>query len=186
MLDGPKRIVGGGESINILDPSLVIEGYFTDLDIKYARETDYLMLSYVEEESDIAAALKLRPDAKIVAKIESKKGLDWVRKVYPKYRGKVTLMAARGDLYVEMGRPDKILGALKEIIKADPNAIVASRIFGSLNENSRPICSDITDIACMLEMGYRTFMVGDDICFNRDKLLLSLDMLAAIARNYGV
>ncbi|PIS21567.1 hypothetical protein COT51_02095 [candidate division WWE3 bacterium CG08_land_8_20_14_0_20_41_15] len=192
MLDGPQRVVGGGESINILDPSLEIEGYFTDLDLRYieaARKNDIhtFMLSYVENDSDIDGLLKLDEKAKGVAKIESKKGLEWVEKSYRKYRSSVRLMAARGDLYVEVGiaRPDKILNPLKLIAKSDPTAILASRILTSLRNNPRPTCSDITDIACMLEMGYEHFMIGDDICFNEGSLFLALDILTAISSKYS-
>jgi len=189
MLDGPRRIVGGGESINILDPSLEIEGFFTDLDQRYiaaARENGLhnYMLSYVEQESDIHEMLELDPDARIIAKIESLQGVAWVRAVYPKFRDRVRLMAARGDLYVEVGRPDRILGALRQIIAADPEAVLASRILTSLRDNPRPSCADMTDVAAMLGLGYRTFMVGDDICFNRDMLLLGLDILTAIEREW--
>ncbi len=187
MLDGPKRIVGGGESINILDPSLEIEGFFTTTDLEYiaaAKEVGlhYYMLSYVEQSSDIDALLELDPEAQIIAKIESQKGLDWVKSGYKKYAKRVRLMAARGDLYVEIGisRPEKVLSALTTIIKADPKAVVASRILTSLRDSSRPTCADITDIGYLLGIGYRNFMVGDDICFDRSTLLLALDILNAI------
>jgi pyruvate kinase len=191
MLDGPQRVVGGGESINILDPSLEIEGYFTDTDIKYIEAglkagIHTYMLSYVEEESDVDELLKMDPEAIVLAKIESMKGLEWVKNIYPKYKKNVRLMAARGDLYVEVGRPDKILRPLKEIIKADQNAVLASRILPSLRNSPNPACTDITDIACMLEMGYRTFMIGDDICFSKDSLMLAIDILGAIGDDYEI
>ncbi len=189
MLDGPQKIVGGGESINITDPSLEVEGYFTDLDLRYikaAGETGihHYMVSFVEENSDLESLLEKDPHAVIVAKIESLKGLQWVAKHYSRYRGKVRLMAARGDLYTEVGRPDHIVGALKEIISADPGAIAASRILGSLKANPRPACADIMDLACLMQMGYRSFMLGDDICFNRELLLLALDIVNAMAGHY--
>jgi len=189
MLDGPKRVVGGGESINILDPSLEIKGYFTERDLEYIKAAKKVgihtyMLSYVEQESDITDLLDLDPKAKIIAKIESQKGMEWVKLIYLKYRSSVRLMAARGDLYVEMGRPDKILRPLKQIAQADSTAVVASRILASLLRNSRPTCPDITDIACMLEMGYQHFMIGDDVCFDRNLLMLALDILNAIDQNY--
>jgi pyruvate kinase len=191
MLNGPKRVVGGGESINILDPSLEILGNLTENDINYINIAKDLgihtyMLSYVEQDSDITDVLDLDSEAKIVAKIESIKGLQWVASGYAKFKDKVRLMAARGDLYVEVGvnRPDRILRALRLIIRTDPTAIVASRILTSLREKSRPICPDITDIDSMLSMGYRHFMVGDDICFDEDALMLGLDMLAAIGEGY--
>jgi pyruvate kinase len=192
MLDGPKRVVGGGESINILDPSLEIEGYFTDLDLKWieaAKKANIhtYMLSYVEQDSDIDDLLKLDPDAIAVAKIESVKGVEWAKNSYIKYSKHLRLMAARGDLYVEVGmpRPEKILKALYKIIKADKTAILASRILTSLREKHRPTCSDITDIACMIQMGYKNFMVGDDICFNEDSLMLALEILTAIGKEYS-
>lgn len=191
MLNGPKRVVGGGESINILDSSLEILGNLTENDVNYikiAKEVGIhtYMLSYVEQDSDITDVLDLDPEAKIVAKIESMKGLNWVRTNFEKYKDRVRLMAARGDLYVEVGvnRPDRILRALRLIIRTDPTAIVASRILTSLRNGPRPICPDITDIDSMLSMGYRHFMVGDDICFDEDSLMLGLDMLKAIGDGY--
>lgn len=189
MLDGPQRVVGGGESINILDPSLEIEGYFTELDLRYIEAAKELgihnfMLSYVEKDEDIDSLFELDEKAKVVAKIESKKGLKWVNKSYKKYISRVRLMAARGDLYVEFGRPDKVLRPLKVIAKSDPTAIVASRILTSLRHSARPTCSDITDIFAMLKMGYGHFMIGDDICFDEGSLMLALDILTAIDKEY--
>ncbi|MFC1608704.1 pyruvate kinase [Patescibacteria group bacterium] len=189
MLDGPERVMGGGESINILDASLEIDGYLTELDREYIEAAKKVgihtyMSSYIEKGSDINEILEIDPDAKITAKIESKKGVEWVRNNYSRYNDRVRLMAARGDLYVEMGRPDKVLAPLRTLIKYNPDAIVASRILTSLSVNPRPTCSDITDIACMFEMGYQHLMIGDDICFNEDVLFLALDILDAIGREY--
>lgn len=189
MLDGPQRLVGGGESINILDPSLEIEGFFTDLDLKFIEAAKSVgihtyMLSYVEQDSDIEAMLELDPKAIIAAKIESKKGLAWVESSYAKYKDQVILVAARGDLYVEVGRPDKILGPLQTIANHDHRAILASRILTSLRKGPVPTCTDITDIAAMLMMGYNTLMIGDDICFNRDSILLALDICGAINKQF--
>jgi len=189
MLDGPERVVGAGESINIVDPSLEIEGFFTGLDEEYIREASSLglhkyMLSFVEEDSDIEKVLALDPKAEIVAKIESERGLEWVRSGYKKFKDNVRLMSARGDLYVEVTRPDKILMALKTIVDADPQAILASRILTSLRNGPRPTCSDITDVYAMLKMGYHNFMVGDDICFKRDSLFLALDILNEIGKEH--
>ena len=48
-------------------------------------------------------------------------------------------MAARGDLYVEVDRPHLILNAMEKIIKADPNAIAASRMLNSLKNTVEPV-----------------------------------------------
>lgn len=189
MLDGPKKVVGSGESINILHPSLEIEGYFTDTDKKYIEAAKKVgmhnyMLSYVEQESDITDLLKRDPDAKILAKIESNKGLDFVDKVYPKYKGKINLMAARGDLYVEVGRPHKILTALRKISEADPEAVVASRLFTGLRQSPYPSCQEICDVGFLREIGYKNYMIGDDICFDEDSLMSSINIMEAIKHDY--
>lgn len=184
-LDGPQRVVGGGESINILDPSLEVEGFFTDLDRRYIEASKAVglhryMLSFVESDSDIEEILALDPEAVIIAKIESQKGLRWAAEGYSRYSDKVRLMAARGDLYTEVGRPDRILAALKAIIKADSQAYAASRILGSLRAGARPSCADITDLGYLYETGYHRFLLGDDICFHKDILLLALDIINSV------
>ncbi len=190
LLDGPQRVVGGGESINILDPSLEVEGFFTDLDRRYIEAARTLglhryMLSFVESSRDIEELLALDHDAVIIAKVESQKGLKWVKEGYHRYTDKVRLMAARGDLYTEVGRPDRILEASKDIIKADSHAYGASRILGSLRGGTRPSCADITDLGYLFEIGYRRFLLGDDICFHKDLLLLALDVIQSIGSDYG-
>lgn len=212
MLDGPKTLIGGGMSINIVHPSLEIEGFFTARDLEYieaAKEADmhHYMLSFVESEDDINQLLKLDPQAIIAAKIESHKGVDFVKEFHSnvkKYEGttsrlpswlggkksakttwdNVRLMTARGDLYNElaMRRAEKILAPMSKIIQADPHAILASRVFNSLVSSPRPSCSDVTDIAYCLSIGYKTFMIGDDICFGIDKLMLALDILGALEK----
>lgn len=184
MLDGPQRIVGPGESINIMSPSLVINGYFTQKDLDYiaaAKEVGIhkYMLSYVESGKDIDALLNLDPKAEAILKIESVKGLKFVREVYPSYKDRAKLMAARGDLFVEVGKPHYILRALKEIVKVDPDAIAASRLFPSLRTDLVPVCSEITDVGYLSEIGYHRFMVGDDVCFHEQSLMSALNLIQA-------
>jgi pyruvate kinase len=187
MLNGPKRVVGPGESINILEPSLKIEGYLTDNDKKYIEAGNKtgvknFMLSYIEQKEDIECLKQYSADAVIVAKIESRKGINFMEK---EYDGKIRLMAARGDLYVELQRPHHIILALETIISKDKNAIAASRIFPSFSEGYEPSCQDISDVDNLMRMGYKTFMLGDDICMNRDSVICGLNLLDAIAEHYG-
>ncbi|MFA6461900.1 MAG: hypothetical protein WCV90_06555 [Candidatus Woesearchaeota archaeon] len=189
MLDGPQRVVGGGESINILHPSLKIKGYFTPRDLEYIEAAkkvgmhDY-MLSYVEKSSDLSDLLERDPLARPVAKIESQPGLEFVTNDYQDWRSRVRLMAARGDLYVEVGKPHQILQATRQIVDADPRAIAASRILGSLKQGYVPDCSDITDIGYLREIGYKRIMVGDDLCFKEEALFSALNLLQAIDNDY--
>ena len=86
MLEGPKRVVGPGESINIVHPSLSIEGFLTETDKRYIESACKVgihnyMLSFTEMQEDIEALYKLDAEAKTVAKIESQKGMNYVKQV---------------------------------------------------------------------------------------------------------
>jgi len=185
-LDGPKRVIGPGESINIIDPSLVTEGYFTETDLRYIEAAyktgihDY-MLSFVESEDDIAKLTDYDRHANIIAKIESKKGLDYVNNFY---KDEFRLMAARGDLFIEVDRPHQILESVENIIEKDKDAIAASRIFSSLAESAEPDCNDITDVAYLMKIGYKTFMLGDEVCLRRESVIGALNLLEAIVSSY--
>lgn len=187
MQDGPKRVVGPGESVNIIDPSLCIEGYFTDTDLRYIEAgqkvgVDTYMLSFVEQRKDVEKFKKIYPQATVVAKIESQKGLRYVRN---EWKGEARLMAARGDLYMEVGKPHDIIRASEDIVCKDAKAIAASRIFESLAHSLEPSCSDIGDADNLLRMGYRTLMFGDEVCMRRESIISALNLLSAIADRYG-
>ncbi|MBI4141186.1 hypothetical protein HY485_05095 [Candidatus Woesearchaeota archaeon] len=181
-LEGPRRVVGPGEAINIPDKSLVIYGGLTNTDKKYIEAATKLgmhdyMLSFVESQTDIAELLRYDNKANIVAKIESKKGLDYVKE---NYDSKTRLMAARGDLYIEVERPHQILEALEAIVVKDKQAIAASRIFESLAKSAEPTSQDITDAAYLMKIGYQTLMLGDDVCLQRESVIGALNLLEAI------
>ena len=94
-------------------------------------------------------------------------------------------MAARGDLYVEVDRPHLILNAMEKIIKADSNAIAASRMLNSVKNPNQPIyCSDICDIGFLIKLGYENFLIGDEICDNREALLDAIGIFEAVAKDY--
>lgn len=196
MLDGPKRVVGPGESINITDPSLEIEGYLTQKDKEYisaakkAGVHNY-MLSYVESADDIEKVFEIDSEANVLAKIESKKGLNFVEKEFSQYQGmfakhknKVHLMAARGDLYVEVSPPHTILNEVKKIVKKDPEAVGASRIMASMNKSPVPSCSDLSDVGYLMMCGYKRLMIGDDLCFDERALISALNVLQGINENF--
>ncbi len=188
LADGPRRLIGPGESVNIIDSSLEIEGNLTDTDIGYLKAMralgmQHVMLSYVQSATDVADVRVHLPDADIVQKIESIKGLDYARKA------KATngrLMAARGDLYVEVGQPHRMLRAMKTVIQADSTAIVASRILNSLAWSATPTSADISDLAWLFSMGYRTLMLGDAICLQKDTVLTALDTIHAVSKELGL
>ena len=185
--DGPHRLVGPGESLNIVDPSLEIEGTLTETDRAYLAAMRELglkrvMLSYVQDPADVVQVKELLPEAEIILKIETQRGLDFVRR-HGAAHGR--LMAARGDLYVEVLRPHRVVGALRDIIAADPQAVVASHILDSLGHHPVPASADIGDVAFLLALGYRTCLLGDMICFQRDSVVAALNLLQAIAGEFA-
>ena len=174
---------GEGASINIPDDSLKINSYLTKIDKEYIEAAKHIglhnyLLSFVETTEDIKELLRLDPDANIIAKIESKKGLHFVKNEFEQIKNNIRLLVARADLYIELDRPHEILGALRLIIKKDPNAIAASRLLESfLDVKSIPLCADFTDLGFLLEIGYKTFLLGDDLCQNEESLLSALGVL---------
>jgi hypothetical protein len=182
--DGPRRLIGPGESVNIVDPSLKIEGTLTETDRAYLaamkeRGLKNVMISFAESPADADEVRALLPGAEVVQKIESLRGLDYIRRDGARHG---RLMAARGDLYVEVARPHHILDALKTVIRANPQAIVASRILDSLAYTPIPDSADLGDLGFLLEIGYRVFMLGDQVCLKRDSVLEALNILGALAK----
>lgn len=186
MLEGPKRVVGPGEAVNIPHHSLRIEGNLTDTDKRYIEAAVKIglhnyMLSFVESQNDVEELKKLDSAARVVAKIESRKSLDYVAN---EWKGEARLMAARGDLFIELQMPHHIIPALEAILAKDKTAIAASRIFPSLAYSLEPASQDIGDADNLLRMGYRTLMFGDDICMQRDSIISGLNLLKAMAARY--
>ncbi len=184
LADGPRRVVGPGESVNLVDPSLVVEGTLTETDHLYldamrALGLGRVMLSFVEQTSDVDELQAALPGAERLLKIESRRGLAFARS-HGARLGR--LVAARGDLYVEVREPHRIVGALRAVLDADPQAIVASRLFTGLAQHPVPTCADIGDAAFLMGLGYRTFLLGDEVCLRRDSVFGALNLLAAVAR----
>lgn len=180
---GPRRLIGPGESINIVHPSLKIHGTLTASDKAYLetmREHGLhkVMLSYIESPADVEEVHSLLPGAELILKVETGKGLAYARQHGAAYG---RLCAARGDLFIEVPRPHAIVSALEDIIQADPQAVVASRVLDSLAYHPVPSSADISDMALLLKLGYRSFMLGDAVCLGRESLMAALNLLEEMA-----
>jgi pyruvate kinase len=183
--DYAGRLIGPGESVNIVDESLT----FLDHDLLTAKDLEYVaacrqvgiedyMLSYVERPEDLETLRAEHPGCRIMAKIESQRGMERLEEIAAVSDG---LMAARGDLFTEVPYPHLVVPAVREIFEVDgPGAVVASRLLLSLLRHPVPSNSDIMDIAYLLQMGYRRFMIGDDICFKRDILMRAVRIFGAM------
>jgi hypothetical protein len=179
------RLIGPGESVNIVDDSLeyLEPELFTERDQMYLELSQQLglrhfMLSSVEGVEDLNALRAISPDAVVIAKIESKKGVAHLAEIAPRADG---VMAARGDLYTEVDYPHHIVAALQAIQRvAGAKSIAASRMLESLLKRPMPACADIMDIEFLKAMGYVKFLIGDDLCFKRDLLLRAIKIFTAI------
>ena len=135
---GPEKRVKPGESLHLLDDSLeVFPPWFSDIEKeKIAKAVAFgfkrFFLSYVENQAYVDEFLELvGKDAEVWLKIENKAGLRYVANEFVK-KPNLILVAARGDLFVEVGRPHLITDALKLIIRKDPEACVGSRVLLSV------------------------------------------------------
>ena len=160
----PRQALGKGQSVNIISNDLVIDGYLTNTDKEYLSVCkkiglNDIMASFVEDFSDFSEILKYLPKANIIAKVESQKGIKFIMQ-----NNNLGLMAARDDLYLQTGQNHSMLNHLKNIIAKDKNAICASKIFLSLEHRENVEFSDFADLELMYSMGYRRFMLCDNIC----------------------
>jgi pyruvate kinase len=182
--DGPRRLVGPGESVNIVHDGLEVEGTLTPTDLGYLEAMrklglGHVLLSFVERPEDAAEVREHLPGAEVGLKVESRRGLEFARR-HGAAHGR--LVAARGDLYVEVGRPHAVIGAVRAVIAADPEAMVGSRLFPSLARHPVPEATDLGDAAFLVALGYRTFVLGDEVCLRRDSAIAALNLLEAVGR----
>lgn len=193
---GPGQIgIRPGTSVNILHPSFKIKGFYTKNDVSYLKAARKLgmhkyMLSYVEEVQDVLSLFKVDPKAEVVLKIETPRGLEFVAKEYPglkkRYGSQLNLMTARGDLYIEVGMPDQIIDASLLILENEPNAILASRLMGSLKyfPEKDVECSDVTDLYCNMMLGYKQFMVGDELTTREERIIEAIGLFDTLVEKY--
>jgi hypothetical protein len=188
---GPKAMVRPGESLHIRDKSLVVGGaQFTQIElqkiekVKAAGFTRWF-LSYVENQKDVDEFLELvGRDAEVYLKIENLKGLDYVAREYKK-RENLKLVAAQGDLYVEVDQPHQILEGLKLIIAKDAEALAGSRMMLSVVHSPVPSCADFSQLAWLWDIGYRNFMLCDEICLKEELLSAATNAMYAFKTDYA-
>lgn len=190
-LGGPKFNVKDGESIHIRDNSLVVGGnQFTDLELQKIEKVKKAgfkryYLSYVECQKDVDEFIDLvGDDCEVRLKIENKRGLDYVRTEFKKTVN-VRLVAARGDLYVELEKPHHILEACKLIIDRDPQAIVGSRMLLSTITDAVPSCADFSELAWLYDIGYKNMMLCDELCLKEPLLARAVGAFDAFKKSYG-
>lgn len=206
---GPEFLVKAGESLHIRDKSLVIHGpLFTPeelIKIEKVKASGFkkYFLSYVEEQNDIDQFEELvGKDSMIYLKIESIRGLKFVASQFKK-KENLVLVAARGDLYVEIDRPHEIMAAMKLIVESDPEAQVGSRMLLSLFRkpdpfvlpdpsvpvkrygiNPVPSAADLLELSWMYDIGYRSALLCDEICLYGELLAVAVNTFECFRNVY--
>ncbi len=188
----PYYKVNVGESIHIRDrsfhiftpPTLFTEKEIAKIEKVRAAGFKRYFLSYVECQRDIDQLLELvGHDAEIWLKIETKPGLRFVGTQFHK-KDNLVLVAARGDLYIEVDRPDHMLAATRLIIDVDPDACVASRLLLSIVDGEVPSCVDLSELAWLYDLGYRRMMLCDDLCLNAEMLKIAINVFNSFCESY--
>lgn len=118
-----------------------------------------------------------------ISKIESKKGLQYAAQEFIK-EPNLSLMAARGDLYVEIEKPDEIMSATEMLVERDPQAIVGSRMLLTLINQSIPECSDLSELAWLYDIGYKRMMLCDGLCLKEASLARAVNVFERFEKSY--
>jgi len=188
---GPAYNVYEGESIHIRHPSLDVMGPilldYEIVKIEKAKKAGISRwcLSYVEKEADIDEFRKYIGKDLVIAKIENKKGLDYVASDFHK-EPNLCLMAACGDLYVEIDKPHHIMDALRLIAGKDPEAFAGSRMLLSLVDKPVPKCADLLQLAWLYDTGFRRMMLCDEICLKEELLGSAVNVFDAFRQAYAL
>jgi hypothetical protein len=188
--DGPKYHLNEGESLHIRHPSLtILDSQFTPpevLKLEVARSAGFkrYCLSYAQSQRDVDEFLEIvGRDCEVILKIEDQKGLEFVAREFRKRDG-LMLMAAAGDLYVELERPHQIMAAHRLIISKDPQAFRGSRLLLSVVAGPVPDCADFVELAWLWDIGFRHFMFCDEICLNEEALDTAISALIVSLEDY--
>ena len=187
---GPWYNVYPGESLHIRHPSLEVGGKaFCDSEIEKIRKARAAgfcqwFLSYAESQADIDEFREHVGSDYVIAKIESKRGLRFVEQEYRK-KENLGLMAACGDLYVEIDKPHHIMEALKLIIRHDPEAYAGSRMLLSLVAKPVPSCADLLQLSWLYDIGYRRMMLCDELCLKEKLLATAVNVLESFRNTYA-
>lgn len=186
---GPEWMVVEGESLHIRHPSLKVhDPIFTKVEVEKIEKArragfDKFFLSYVEEQRDIDLVRELIGDSMLMLKIENKRGLQFVENQFKK-EDNLCLVAAMGDLYVEVDRPHHILSALKLVINKDPRAVAGSRMLLSISEEPVPSAADFMQLAWLYDIGYRRMMLCDEICLKEEYFSVAVNAFDHFRNSY--
>ncbi len=132
-----------------------------DLDFMLGLGVDWLGLSFVQREDDIAEAAKLaRGRAAILAKIEKPAAVERIEGILERADA---LMVARGDLGVEMPL-EQVPGLQKSLTRAARRAgkpiVIATQMLESMIDAPAPTRAEVSDVATAVFEGADAVMLS--------------------------
>lgn len=140
-------------------------------DIEYGAncDYDYVSLSFVQSASDIEKLKQILlahgSEAKVIAKIETKKAIEsdeGLEEIVKKADG---IMVARGDMAVEAGAEVVPVVQRRLIALCRAHAklcIVATQMLGSMVDSPEPTRAEVSDVATAVIQGADTVMLSDE------------------------
>lgn len=142
-----------------------------DLELGLECGVDFVALSFVRDESDVADLVsRVRDSANrvgIVSKIEKPEAVDRIDAIIEQSDG---IMVARGDLGIEM-RLSRVPGTQKRIIRkcqiAAKPVITATQMLESMIENIRPTRAEVSDVANAVLDGSDAVMLSGETAMGR-------------------
>jgi len=151
-----------------------------DLSTVHVLDPDFVALSYVRHENDIAEVRRLT-DLPIVAKIEKQQALDRIDAIVA---ATDAVMVARGDLGVEIPI-ERVPASQKKLIRSANNAgkpvITATQMLVSMVSNPMPTRAEVTDVANSVLDGTDAVMLSEETAVGRDPSS-AVSMMDRVAR----
>ena len=133
-------------------------------------EIDMIAGSFVQTDQDVLDLKELAPNAKIIAKIESKEGIKNIDKILTVSDG---IMVARGDLGVELNYSEVPVMQKLLISKANEHgkiSIVATEMLESMIKANRPTRAETSDVATAIYDGTCAIMTSAETAVGQNPI----------------
>jgi pyruvate kinase len=163
----PKTRLTPNRSILMPDTDIHYQS-LSDMDVAFAEAiansnsfpAPSLAVSMVETPAPIERLRQIVPQARVIAKVETRNGLvnrDAIANAAD------VVMIARGDLSLSLGvgmLPAAANLILQSAVQAETEAMLATGIFDGVGWQDRPSISDLTDLWHYWELGVRNFLLS--------------------------
>lgn len=148
---------------------ILTEKDMQDIEYGASRDIDYVALSFVQCAADIEKLRRILlsqgSNAKIIAKIETKKAIQSDEHLEAIVKAADGIMVARGDMAVEAGAEVVPIVQSKIISLCRANSklcIVATQMLSSMVDNPEPTRAEVSDVSNAVIQGADVVMLSDE------------------------